>query len=212
MPLEQSPPLSLIEQELLKRFRLAAVSPEGLFSYPTGRQGLSALGYPEELLQSLPERVVQCYCGVGNPFATGFPEPGERVLDIGCGVGVDALIAASFVGPAGRVDGLELSADMLARAGENLRLSRVATVHLHQGGAEQLPFAPASFDRVISNGVYNLVENKPRALAEAFRVLRPGGWFQVADQIKDADGAALFGRSCPLPPPGSNPQAVAWAN
>jgi len=203
---------SLIEQELLKRFRLAAVSPDGLFSYPTGRQGLIALHYPEELVASLSERIVQCYCGVGNPFAPGAPEAGERVLDVGCGAGVDTLIAAVLVGPTGRVDGLEFSPDMLGRAAENLQILQLDTVHLHQGGAEQLPFVDACFDRIISNGVYNLVQDKPRALAEAFRVLRPGGRFQVADQTKASDETADFGMSCPLPPPGSSPQAFSWAN
>ncbi|HWR02539.1 MAG TPA: methyltransferase domain-containing protein [Humidesulfovibrio sp.] len=195
-----------IEEALSQRFRQAAVSPDGLFAYPTGREGLRALAYPPDFIDSLLDEAAQCYCGVGNPFAPGLPEPGERVLDVGCGAGVDAIAAARFVGPQGCVAGLELSPHMLARAEANLHLSGAANVMLEQGGAESLPFADASFDLLISNGVYNLVPNKPRALAEAFRVLAPGGRLQVADQIRESEQP----QSCPLPQPGESPGEL-WA-
>lgn len=200
-----------IEHAILKRFSRAAVSPQGLFAYPTGHEALVALDYPLEFINALPERVTECYCGVGNPFAPATPAVGERVLDVGCGAGVDALVAAYFVGASGCVAGLEFSPDMLGRAKENVRLAQAQTVFLHQGGAECLPFADGCFDRVISNGVYNLVLNKPRALAEAFRVLRPGGCFHVADQIQENGAQQGEILSCPLPPPAGGQGGDAWA-
>lgn len=176
-----------IEDQLLDRFRKAAQGPQGLFSYPTGRAGLRGLGYAEEALNSLPEAVQEFYCGVGNPFAAGQPKAGEQVLDVGCGAGVDALIAAHFVGPGGRVVGLEFSPEMRQRAQASAEAVGLGAVVFQQGGAEQLPFADESFDLLLSNGVYNLVLRKRQALAEAFRVLRPGGRLQVADQILDGD-------------------------
>jgi Methylase involved in ubiquinone/menaquinone biosynthesis len=187
-----------VEQALRERFRAAAQSPAGLFAYPTGLEGLRTLGYPEDLLAALPAEVATCYCGVGNVFAPGLPAPGETVLDVGCGAAVDALIAARWVGQGGRVEGVEFSEDMLRRGEANARLAGADNLRLAAGRAESLPEADASFDLVISNGVYNLVPDKHRALAEAFRVLKSGGRLQVADQITEADTAA-----CPLPPPGA---------
>ncbi|MDP2848950.1 MAG: methyltransferase domain-containing protein [Humidesulfovibrio sp.] len=196
-----------IENELLTRFRKAAISPQGLFDYPTGREGLRLLGYPHEFISSLPDRVAECYCGVGNPFAPSLPLKGEAVLDVGCGAGVDALAAATFVGLDGRVEGLEYSPDMLARAADNAGLCGAQNVSLQRGSAERLPYQDSSFDLLISNGVYNLVRDKPRALAEAFRILKPGGRVQLADQILEADTAP----ACPLPQPGALVSAAAWA-
>jgi len=195
-----------IEEALLKRFRQAAVSPQGLFQYPTGREGLRALAYPADFADSLPDPVAQCYCGVGNPFAPGLPVPGARVLDVGCGAGVDVIAAARFAGPQGSVAGLEFSPDMLARTEENVRLCSAGNVTLAQGRAESLPYAEASFDMLISNGVYNLVRDKARALAEAFRVLKPGCSLQVADQIRESEQV----QACPLPQPGESPSEQ-WA-
>jgi len=210
-----SSPPTATDHALRERFRAVAQSPVGLFSYPTGLNGLEALAYPAELLAALPADALACYCGVGNPFAAGLPDSGESVLDIGCGTGVDSLVAAHCVGPAGFVAGLEFSLDMLLRGRENVRFAGthadIAAVGLVQGRAEALPFADAIFDRVISNGVFNLVRDKPLALAEACRVLKPGGHMQVADQILEADAAP----ACPLFPagPGSNSEARAasWA-
>lgn len=174
---------SEIEDQVRGRFAKAAQSPRGLFSYPTGREGLFGLGYPEQTFSVLPESVQEFFCGVGNPFAAGMPAPGAHVLDVGSGAGVDALLAAHLVGPEGSVSGLEFTSQMRERAQANAALSAVANVRFVPGGAEALPFADASFDLVISNGVFNLVLRKRQALAEAYRVLRPGGRLQVADQI-----------------------------
>lgn len=207
-----APAQNSLAEGLLARFRQVAKSPEGLFAYPTGREGLQELGYPQDFIDTLPDSVARCYCGVGNPFAPGLPAKGAQVLDVGCGAGVDALAASHILSGQCSVWGLEFSPHMLARAGENLQACGARNIALLQGDAQSLPFADASFDLLISNGVYNLVPDKPRALAEAFRVLRPGGRLQMADQIQESDAAP----ACPLPPPNglskaSLGQADDWA-
>jgi arsenite methyltransferase len=118
---------------------------------------------------------------VGNPFSLGSLHPGDAVLDIGCGAGVDALVAASMVGPGGRVVGLDVTPAMLQAARANLAQLNWPQVSLAQAEAEHLPFPEGGFDAVISNGVFNLTFNKGRALAESHRVLKPGGRLLLAD-------------------------------
>jgi arsenite methyltransferase len=172
-----------IEESIKGKYAKVAVSPEGLFRYPTGRAGLEALHYDPQIIQDLPESVVAAYCGVGNPFTLGPIHPGEAILDIGCGVGVDSLIAARLVGPSGSVRGIDLVPGMLNRAKENARLLGAENVELTEGSAEELPFTDSSFDVVISNGVFNLVVDKVKALEEVMRVLKPSGRFMIADQV-----------------------------
>jgi SAM-dependent methyltransferase len=165
------------------KYAQVAESPLGLFRFPTGRQGLAALGYPVPYLECLPGPVLESFCGVGNPFSLGPVERGWSVLDLGCGGGVDTLLAGLMAGPAGRAKGVEPVPEMLARARANLLASGLANVSFHQATAEDLPFPEAAFDLVISNGALNLVPDKARALAEAWRVLKPGGRLQIADQM-----------------------------
>jgi arsenite methyltransferase len=172
-----------IEESIRGKYVKVAVSPEGLFRYPTGRAGLEALQYDRQIIQALPQKVVAAYCGVGNPFTLGPVNENEAVLDIGCGAGVDSLIAARMVGPSGSVRGIDLVPEMLNLAKENSRLVGADNVEFMEGSTEELPFPDASFDVVISNGVFNLVVNKVKALGEVFRVLKPGGRFMIADQV-----------------------------
>lgn len=172
-----------IEASIREKYVKVAVSPAGLFRYPTGRAGLEALHYDPQLIQNLPESVAAAYCGVGNPFTLGPIHPGEAILDIGCGAGVDSIVAAKLAGPSGLVKGIDLVPEMLARARENARLAGVTNVTFQESAAEQLPFPDASFDVAISNGVFNLVVDKVKALKEVMRVLKPGGRFMIADQV-----------------------------
>jgi SAM-dependent methyltransferase len=172
-----------IEAMLRDKYRKVAAGEPNQFRYPTGSAGLSGLGYDPAWLEALPFGVRECFCGVANPFLMGLPAKGARVLDVGCGCGVDTIIAAGMVGPDGRADGVESSPEMLARARSNAKQAGVANAFFHEGAAEILPFEDAAFDMVISSGVYNLVVDKEKALAEAFRVLKPGGRLQVADQM-----------------------------
>jgi arsenite methyltransferase len=171
-----------IEESIRGKYLKVAVSPEGQFRYPTGRLGLEALHYDPYLIRVLPESVTAAYCGVGNPFTLGPIHSGDIVLDIGCGAGVDTIFAAVMAGPSGKVTGIDLIPEMLERAKENARLSAL-NINFLEGSAEDLLFYDDTFDVVISNGVFNLVVDKVKALGEVYRVLKPGGRFMLADQI-----------------------------
>jgi arsenite methyltransferase len=166
-----------------KYAQVAAAGSGCCFQYPTGKEGMVLQGYPPEVLQPLPEDVLASFCGVGNPFSLGPIHPGESVLDIGCGAGVDSLVAAHLVGPAGRVIGVDVTAEMIAKARSNLERLALPQLSFQIGDAESWPFPDHDFHVVISNGVLNLTLNKEQALREALRVLKPGGRLMVADQV-----------------------------
>ena len=172
-----------IERSILGKYAKVAISPENLFKYPTGLAGLKALNYDPEIIQALPVAVSASYCGVGNPFTLGQLGEGEAVLDIGCGAGVDTIVAALMVGPTGRAVGVDMTHEMLVRARESVQVMALENVSFEEASAENLPFENASFDVIVSNGVFNLVANKQTALAEVFRVLKSNGRFMLADQI-----------------------------
>ncbi len=172
-----------ITKSILEKYAKASVSMEDSFRYPTGAQALRMLGYEETILSLLPEIVQAAYCGVGNPFSMGAIDPGMAVIDIGCGAGVDTLFAALMVGPGGRVVGIDMTPEMIESANKNLNQMKLHNVSFYQASAEQIDFPPEGFDVAISNGVLNLVVNKERALAEIYKVLKPGGRLIVADQV-----------------------------
>jgi arsenite methyltransferase len=158
-----------------------------------GGAGLEGQNYDSEILRTLPEEVLASYCGVGNPFSLGPVGKGECVLDIGCGAGVDTTAAALMTGPAGRVVGIDLTSEMLERARENSKKASIENASFQEGSAEDLPFPDTSFDVVVSNGVFNLVPDKLKALREVFRVLKPSGRFMLADQLLAAESPADTG-------------------
>jgi SAM-dependent methyltransferase len=166
-----------------KYSRVAAGNPGQFFKYPTGRAGLEALNYPSEILRSLPESVLESFCGVGNPFSLGVINEGEHVLDIGSGGGVDVLIAAIMTGPKGKVTGIDISSEMLDVARDNSRKAGLENISFQESSAEDLPYPDQSFDVVLSSGAFNLVPDKTKALREVFRVLKPEGRFMMADQV-----------------------------
>ncbi|MBC8430928.1 MAG: methyltransferase domain-containing protein [Desulfobacterales bacterium] len=172
-----------IRDGIREKYNKVAIKPDGLFSYPTGRAGLEILGYDPSVLNSLPNEVSASYCGVGNPFSLGEINEGEAVLDIGCGAGVDVVFAAKKVGTSGNVVGAELVSEMLDRGKNNIQMTDLQNVSLVEESGEKLSFPDESFDVVISNGVFNLIPDKERAVAEAFRLLKPGGRFMIADQV-----------------------------
>ena len=172
-----------IREGIRQKYQNVAISPQGNFSYPIGRAGLEGQKYDPRVLRALPQDVLVSYCGVGNPFSLGPVNKGEAVLDIGCGAGVDTLVAAIMVGSEGRVVGIDLIPEMLNRARMNLEKTSLKNVSFQEGSAEQLPFPDGTFDVAISNGVFNLIPEKAKALREVFRVLKSSGRFLLADQI-----------------------------
>ena len=172
-----------IGEGIRQRYAKAAQNPEGHFRFPTGKAGLEALGYDQNVLRILSDEVLASYCGVGQPFILDQIKPGESVLDIGCGAGVDTIIAAIMVGPQGKTIGLDFVPEMVQRAKQNLQITKLQNVSFELGSGEELPFANESFDCVISNGAYNLIPDKAKALQEALRVLKSAGKLMIADQV-----------------------------
>ncbi len=177
-----------IARMIRQRYRGAAGNPkEGRFRYPTGKEGLRGLQYSERLMDRLPPEVLNSYCGVGNPFSMGSLEEGEILLDIGCGSGVDALFAAMMSGPKGFILGIDSVPEMIKAAQNNLRSTPLDNVQFLEASGDSLPFQRESFHVVISNGAFNLIPEKLKALQEVFRVLKPNGRFMIADQVLTAD-------------------------
>jgi len=175
--------LKKIETGINEKYAKVATSPEGQFKYPTGSKGLEALNYDKALTEKLPNEVASSYCGVGNPFSLGKINQGEQVLDIGCGAGVDTILAAIIVGPKGSVIGVDIVSEMIARAENNLQMMELDNVKFQKVSGENLPFSDDTFDVVTSNGVINLIPDKETAMSEIIRVLKPAGRLMVADQI-----------------------------
>lgn len=176
-----------IREAIRAKYRRVARGADGLFPYPTGAAGALSLGYDPEVLAGATPELLRSFCGVGNPFALGEIREGESVLDVGCGAGFDLYVASRRAGPTGRVQGVDLTPEMVAESRENIARCGLGNAEARLGGAESLPFAPDTFDVVISNGVLNLCPRKDRAFDEIFRVLRPGGRLQFADVILDGD-------------------------
>jgi arsenite methyltransferase len=153
------------------------------FIFPTGRAWARELGYPEPEVSVVPDATVESFAGVANHWLLGRIEPGEVVLDLGCGAGTDLLIAAQMSGPEGRVAGVDMTAAMLDRAAAGAREMGLRNVELHEALIEALPLEDASVDVVISNGVIDLVPDKDAVFDEIDRVLRPGGRVQLADVV-----------------------------
>ena len=172
--------VGLLKSEIRKTYACVSSEPETEFVFPTGRAWAEDLGYPKEL-DRVPESAAESFAGVANPFSLGRLRPGERVLDLGSGAGMDSLVAAQMVGPGGRVTGIDMTPEMVAKARGAAAALGVGHVEFMVGEAERLPFADASFDVVISNGVIDLIPDKDAVFGELHRVLEPGGRLQIAD-------------------------------
>ena len=172
--------VALLKSEIQKTYASVSTEPERDFIFPTGRAWAEDLGYPEELAK-VPETAVESFAGVANPWELGNLALGERVLDLGSGAGTDSLVAAQMVGEAGRVTGIDMTPEMLAKARAAAAEMGARNVEFVEGEVERLPFGDASFDVIISNGVIDLIPDKDAVFSEIARVLRPGGRLQIAD-------------------------------
>jgi arsenite methyltransferase len=175
--------VEVLRAEIRKTYTEVSTDQQQEFIFPTGRSWARELDYPEPELSHVPDRSVESFAGVANHWLLGRIEPGQVVLDLGCGAGTDALIAAQMTGPRGRVIGVEMTRAMLEQARASATQIGLANVELHEGLIESLPVADASIDVVISNGVIDLVPDKEAVFDEIDRVLRPGGRLQIADVI-----------------------------
>ena len=172
--------IGLLKSEIRKTYASVSQEPEKDFIFPTGRAWAEDLGYPAELSR-VPDFVAESFAGVANPWSLGRLEPGECVLDIGSGAGMDSLIAALQVGPEGSVTGIDMTPEMIEKARKGAAELGLNNVTFVEGEAEHLPFDDASFDFVISNSVIDLIPDKDAVFGEIHRVLLPGGRIQIAD-------------------------------
>jgi len=175
--------VDVLRAEIRKTYTDVSTQPDQEFIFPTGRRWAHELGYPEPELSHVPDATVESFAGVANHWTLGRIEPGEVVLDLGCGAGTDLLIAAQMTGPDGRAIGVDMTATMLTRVRESAAGMGLTNVELHETLIEQLPLEDASVDVIISNGVLDLVPDKDAVMDEIDRVLRPGGRVQLADVV-----------------------------
>jgi len=174
-----------VQAAVAAMYSKAATDPSSPFRFPVGPDLARALGYPADLVAALPPTVAESFTGVACPVFAADLTPGEAVLDLGSGAGLDALIAARLMGPSGRVVGVDLSEAMVAKAQASAATADAANVEFRQGYAEAIPADAGTFDAVIVNGLLNLVPDKAAVVREIVRVLRPGGRAVVAEIVTD---------------------------
>ena len=170
-----------LREQVREKYREVADDPHRSFHFHTGRPLAARLGYDPAAVDALPDRAVESFAGVGNPFSLRTLRVGEHVVDVGSGAGFDTFIAAGQVGPTGSVVGVDMTREMLTKSRDTTKQLRLDHVEIREGLAEKLPVESEWADAVISNGVINLCADKRAVFEEILRVLRPGGWLQFAD-------------------------------
>lgn len=170
-----------LRSEVKEKYREVAADPAASFHFHTGRDHAVRMGYPAWPLGELPDEATEAFAGVGNPFFWSTPAPGETVLDLGAGAGMDSFLSSYWVGREGHVIGVDMTEEMLAKASSTAASLALSNIEFRFGYIEDLPVASDSVDVVISNGVINLCPDKTRVYSEIARVLRPGGRMTIAD-------------------------------
>ncbi len=170
-----------LRRAIQEEYALVAAEPDRGFHFHTGRRLAAILVYDNEWLDGVPEATIASFAGTGNPFSLGRLMAGEHVVDVGCGAGIDSIIAAKMVGATGSVIGVDMTPAMVEKAREGAKEAAVHNVEFRQGFGESLPVTDSWADVVISNGVLNLFPDKLAGLQEMARVLKPAGRLQIGD-------------------------------
>lgn len=164
-----------IKEAVKEKYGTVAKDPCAAFNFPVGRAFALKVGYPKEILDTLPQSMYESFTGANNPQAFVGLKSGEIVLDLGCGAGLDLYFYAKAVGEKGKVYGLDISGEMVNKARNNMKTTGIANVVVECGHSDNLNFSDNFFDVVASNGIYNLSPDKEKVMRAVHRVLKAGG-------------------------------------
>lgn len=188
-----------LRSAVAEQYGRVVLQPGARHPFPVGYAFAQSLGYSTDLLNSLPRPAVDAFAGISYPLAYANLLPGEKVLDLGCGAGMDTILCARQVGPEGQVHSLDLSAAMLESARANTAAAGLTNVIFHLAPAEAIPVGDGQLDVVIVNGIFNLCPTKEEVMKEIYRTLRPGGRLFASEIVlADADDENWVGATCDL--------------
>jgi len=164
-----------IKRAVEKKYCEVAKDPCAAFNFPVGKEFALMVGYPKQILDTLPTSLYESFTGANNPQPFVKLKTGEMVLDLGCGAGLDLYFYAKALGASGKAYGVDISKDMVNKARQSMNAVGINNVEILNGHSDNLPFEDVYFDVVASNGIYNLSPDKEAVMREVFRVLKPGG-------------------------------------